>query len=42
MDLGTIHADQTRFRALFADLDPVPLREGLANTIAWFESEASE
>ncbi|WP_344246884.1 NAD-dependent epimerase/dehydratase family protein [Actinocorallia libanotica] len=32
-------ADPARFRALFPSLAPVPLEEGLADTLAWFGSE---
>ena len=28
-------ADSTRLRALFPDVVPVPLEEGLAATVAW-------
>lgn len=33
-------ADQTRLRSLFPDLDPVPLEDGLRETIEWFTSQS--
>jgi len=39
---GDVHdsqADQTRLRALFPDVEPVPLDEGLRLTVAWAEGE---
>ncbi|WP_232835903.1 NAD-dependent epimerase/dehydratase family protein [Actinocorallia populi] len=34
-------ADPARFRALFPALAPVPLEQGLSDTLAWFRSEES-
>ena len=39
-DVRHSQADNTRLRALFPEVDPVPLREGLAETVAWFRSPA--
>ena len=37
-DVPHSQADQTRFRSLFPDVTPVPLRDALERTVAWFES----
>jgi UDP-glucose 4-epimerase len=36
-DVPHSQADDTRLRSLFPDVEPVPLRDGLAATVAWFE-----
>lgn len=36
-DVPHSQADSTRLRALFPDVTPVPLEEGLAATVAWFQ-----
>ena len=36
-DVRDSQADQTNLRRLFPDIQPVPLAEGLAATIAWFQ-----
>lgn len=36
-DVPHSQADSSRLRALFPDLSPVPLSEGLRHTLAWFE-----
>jgi UDP-glucose 4-epimerase len=39
---GDVHdsqADQSRLRALFPDVEPVSLTEGLRTTVAWFRQE---
>jgi UDP-glucose 4-epimerase len=35
-DVRDSQADQTNLRCLFPDVEPVPLADGLAETIAWF------
>jgi UDP-glucose 4-epimerase len=35
-DVRDSQADQTNLRRLFPDVEPVPLKDGLAATIAWF------
>jgi UDP-glucose 4-epimerase len=40
-DVRDSQADQTRLRALFPDIEPVPFADGLARTVAWFESGAA-
>ncbi|MCD9622750.1 NAD-dependent epimerase/dehydratase family protein [Rhabdothermincola salaria] len=37
-DVPHSQADQTRFRSLFPDVEPTPLPEALARTVAWFRS----
>ncbi len=37
-DVRDSQADQGRLRALFPDLEPVPLADGLARTVAWFRA----
>jgi UDP-glucose 4-epimerase len=37
-DVRDSQADQTRLRALFPGIQPVPLREGLERTVEWFRS----
>jgi UDP-glucose 4-epimerase len=37
-DVRDTQADTTRMRSLFPDVEPVPLREGLAATVDWFRS----
>jgi UDP-glucose 4-epimerase len=37
-DVRDSQADQTRLRALFPDIEPVGLREGLERTVAWFRA----
>lgn len=37
-DVRHSQADQARFRSLFPDAEPVPLRDGLAATVRWFET----
>jgi UDP-glucose 4-epimerase len=37
-DVRDSHASQDRLRALFPDVVPVPLEQGLAETLAWFRS----
>jgi UDP-glucose 4-epimerase len=37
-DVRHSQADQTRFRSLFPDAEPVALRDGLAATVRWFET----
>jgi len=37
-DVRDSQADQTRLRSLFPELEPVPLLEGLAETVRWFRS----
>jgi UDP-glucose 4-epimerase len=39
-DVPHSQADNARLRALFPDLDPVPFRVGLEQTVAWFEESA--
>ena len=36
-DVRDSQADQGNLRRLFPEVQPVPLDEGLRNTIAWFE-----
>jgi len=36
-DVPHSQADQTRFRTLFPEVQPVPLRTALERTVAWFE-----
>jgi UDP-glucose 4-epimerase len=38
-DVRDSQADQTRLRALFPDVVPVPLEDGLRATVDWFESQ---
>ncbi len=38
-DVRHSQADQTSFRALFPDAEPVELADGLARTVAWFQGE---
>jgi UDP-glucose 4-epimerase len=33
-------ADNTSLRALFPDVSPVPLEQGLAETVTWFKENA--
>ncbi len=40
-DVRDSQADQTRLRELFPDAAPVPLSEGLRNTVGWFEQSGS-
>jgi UDP-glucose 4-epimerase len=35
-DVPHSQADNSRLRSLFPDVEPVPLREGLARTVEWF------
>jgi len=37
-DVRDSQADQTVFRGLFPDVEPVPLDDGLAATIDWFRT----
>jgi UDP-glucose 4-epimerase len=37
-DVRDSQADDTRLRHHFADIEPVPLREGLQRTVAWFRT----
>lgn len=37
-DVRDSQADQTRLKALFPDVEPVPLATGLRATVAWFEA----
>jgi UDP-glucose 4-epimerase len=37
-DVRDSQADQTRLRALFPDVEPLPLAEGLARTVRWFRT----
>jgi UDP-glucose 4-epimerase len=37
-DVRDSQADQTRLRALFPDLEPVALAQGLRDTVAWFRT----
>jgi UDP-glucose 4-epimerase len=37
-DVRHSQADQARFRSLFPDAEPVPLREGLRQTVDWFRA----
>ena len=37
-DVRDSQADSTSVRALFPDVDPTPLRQGLARTVDWFQS----
>jgi UDP-glucose 4-epimerase len=37
-DVRDSQADQTRLRSLFPDVEPVAFADGLAETIAWFET----
>jgi UDP-glucose 4-epimerase len=37
-DVRDSQADSTALRALFPDVEPVPLREGLRQTVEWFRS----
>jgi UDP-glucose 4-epimerase len=39
-DVRHSQADQTRFRSLFPDAEPVALRDGLEATVRWFETGA--
>ena len=39
-DVRDSQADQSRLRALFPDVEPVPLDEGLRATVEWFEVHA--
>ncbi len=39
-DVRDSQADQTRLRSLFPALEPLPVRDGLAATVAWFRSGA--
>ncbi len=39
-DVRDSQADTTRLRALFPDVDPVPLRTGIERTTAWFRTQA--
>lgn len=39
-DVRHSHADNTRLRSLFPEVEPVPLREGLERTAAWFRGQA--
>jgi UDP-glucose 4-epimerase len=39
-DVPHSQADQTRFRQLFPDVQPVPLVDGLAATVDWFRAAA--
>lgn len=41
-DVRDSQADSTRLRALFPDLVPVPLQEGLRQTVAWARTQAPE
>lgn len=38
-DVRHSQADQARFRSLFPDAAPAPLREGLARTVEWFSAD---
>jgi UDP-glucose 4-epimerase len=38
-DVRDSQADQTRLRALFPDIEPVSLEEGLRRTIRWFQTK---
>ena len=38
-DVRHSQADQARFRSLFPDVKPVPVRDGLEQTVAWFRSQ---
>lgn len=40
-DVPHSQADNASLLALFDDVDPVPLREGLAETVAWFDKASS-
>jgi UDP-glucose 4-epimerase len=40
-DVRHSQADSTHLMELFPDVDAVPLRDGLAQTVEWFEAEAS-
>jgi UDP-glucose 4-epimerase len=40
-DVPHSQADDSRLRALFPDLSPVPLRTGLERTVGWFEQLAA-
>jgi len=39
-DVRDSQADQTRLRALFPDIEPMPLAEGLDRTVRWFRTGA--
>lgn len=39
-DVRDSQADQTRLRALFPEIEPVALAEGLARTVAWFRESS--
>ncbi|NCD19888.1 MAG: NAD-dependent epimerase/dehydratase family protein [Actinobacteria bacterium] len=41
-DVKASQADNSRVRELFPAVDPIPLHEGLAATIAWFTSEMGD
>jgi UDP-glucose 4-epimerase len=40
-EIAQSRADDSVLRSLFPDLDPVPLLDGLAETVAWFRARAS-
>jgi UDP-glucose 4-epimerase len=40
-DVKHSQADNTVLRSLFPDVEPVPLEQGLSETIAWFKETQS-
>lgn len=40
-DVPHSQADDRRLRSLFPDAEPIPLSDGIAETVAWFRSEAA-
>jgi UDP-glucose 4-epimerase len=38
-DVPHSQADNTRLKALFPDIEPVPFDDGLRNTVEWMRSE---